>query len=198
MQNTKLDDLVTKVGDYVTSYLRNNLSEKLSFHNLSHTYEVIDAVKEIGKYCKLSQTQLAIVTVAAWFHDCGYANAYKGHEDESMKLANDFLKKQFCNSEFIDSVLSCIEATRYPQKPRTLEEMVICDADLYHFTRPDYPAYEGALRSELYSYLQLGHSQDEWNEKNCQMLITHKYFTNYGQQVLQKFKEVNLERMKCN
>lgn len=166
--------LIYNVADYASSYLRDNLSEKLLFHNTQHTYEVVEAVKEIGKYSHLSETQFATVTVAAWFHDCGYAITYKGHEDESKKIAADFLRKQSYPEGFINSVLACIEATRYPQHPQSPEAKVICDADLYHFTRPDYHKYEEALRLEFNTFLSKKYGKEEWRNNNCEILRDRK------------------------
>lgn len=190
-------NLLNSVQDYVLHYLKNNLSPQLTFHNVNHTIEVVSAAREIGSHCDLSKEQFNIIQIAAWFHDCGYAEIYSGHENISKKIAEDFLKGHDCSEEVIKSVFDCIEATRYPQDPKTLEAQIVCDADLYHFTRPDYDSYEVALRIELRKYFKQAHSDREWAGINCEMLQTHQYFTNYGSEVLQKFKEVNLERMKC-
>lgn len=189
--------IIDQVSVYVSASLKERLSPRLLFHNSNHTYEVVAAAGEIGANSNLTELQLAIVTIAAWFHDCGYTVKYKDHEDESKRIANDFLKGQSYPDDFIRSVLACIEATRYPQQPRSIEEMVICDADLYHFTKPDYPHYEEALRLEWNDCLYLNYSRQEWEEVNCSVLLEHTYFTEYGKNVLQKFKDVNLERLKC-
>lgn len=192
-----MDNLIEAVSNYVTLFLTENLSESLHFHTIEHTYEVVEASIEIGAQNDLSQEDLLILQVAAWFHDCGYANVYVGHEEESKKIAEKFLSNFGCEKDRITCVLNCIEATKFPQKPSSLLEKVLCDADLYHLTRTNYQKYEKGLRKEFEIYLGLQYSDEEWLLKNCQFLNDHQYCTGYGQQVLAKFKEVNIQLIHC-
>ncbi|MFY7816175.1 MAG: HD domain-containing protein [Chryseobacterium taeanense] len=190
-----MDNLVEAVSSYVTLFLSENLSEDFSFHCMGHTYDVVNAVREIGAQSNLSEEEMLILKVAAWFHDCGYVNLYIGHEEESKKIAQNFLENFGCEKDFIDAVLSCIASTKYPPKPSSLLEKVLCDADLYHLTLPNYSKYEKALRQEFEKYLGLIYTDEEWLEKNLSFLKNHEYYTDYGQKVLAKFKEVNIQLM---
>lgn len=191
-----MNSLVEAVSSYVILFLSENLSDELVFHNINHTYEVVVAAKEIGSQCDLSDNEMLVLEVAAWFHDCGYANTYLGHENESKKIAKDFLENYGCENDFISSVLNCIESTKYPPKPSSLIEKVLCDADLYHLTRANYPKYEKALRREFEIFLKLIYTDEEWLKKNCWFLSEHTYYTGFGQKVLSKFKETNIQ-MHC-
>ncbi|MFT3737555.1 MAG: hypothetical protein QM786_02235 [Breznakibacter sp.] len=92
--------------------------------------------------------------------------------------------------------LACIEATRFPQNPESPEAEVLADADLYHFTKTDYSKYERRMRTEFKTYLGKTYTDNEWDETNYGLLNSHSYFTVYGKTVLQKVKEVNIERLK--
>lgn len=188
-----MNTLLEAVSSYVTAFLTENLSDQLSFHNIGHTYEVVDAAYEIGLQCNLSSEEINVLQIAAWFHDCGYAHVYKGHEDESKKIAKSFLENFSCAKSFIESVLNCIESTKYPQNPSSLIEKVLCDADMYHLTRPNYSKYEKALRLEFEKYLGLVCSDEDWRIKNSNFFQSHEYYTEYGQKILSKFKEINLQ-----
>ncbi|SKB39996.1 HD domain-containing protein [Daejeonella lutea] len=191
------EKLIPAVQSFVLKFLTENLPENLSFHNVNHTLEVVHAAKEISGQVELSEEQLRIIQVAAWFHDCGYARAYTGHENFSKEIAAEFLTEQDYGESFIKQVQDCIEATRYPQKPHTMEARILCDADLYHFTKPDYHCYEIALRSELEIYFKNKYTDPQWARINCSMLEHHEYFTDYGKDILQQFKAINMERMRC-
>jgi predicted metal-dependent HD superfamily phosphohydrolase len=95
-------------------------------------------------------------------------------------------------------VLSCIDATHYPQVPHSIESQVLCDADFFHLTRPDYKKYEEGLREEFKIFLNKEYTDAEWKEINCAMLCSHQYFTEYGKNVLQKLKEINLKSLTCS
>lgn len=92
-------------------------------------------------------------------------------------------------------VSSCILATRFPQQPKNKPEEILCDADFYHFSRTDYTAHEQQLRKEWEIHLHLKYTDDEWDKLNYEMLKDHKYFTTYGQTVLQERKKENLKKL---
>lgn len=192
-----MDNLVEAVKNYMILFLSENLPDDLYFHNIGHTYDVVDAVCEIGLQAGLSEEEMHIVQVSAWFHDCGYANTYIGHEDESKKLAKLFLDNFGCEKDFTEAVLKCIESTKYPPKPNSLLEKVMCDADMYHLARANYSKYDKAIRREFEIYLGLVYTDEEWQAKNCNFLIHHQYYTDYGQKILSKFKDVNIQLLQC-
>lgn len=190
-----MDNLLKNVSKYVITLLTNKLSSNLRFHNINHTYEVVESAKEIGEQSSLSDDKMLILLTAVWFHDCGYVNTYINHEEESKKIAKQFLENFGCDKEFNEQVLNCIEATKYPQRPYSLIEKVLCDADMYHFTKVNYPKYEKAIRYEFEKYLGLKYTNKEWRKTNYETLVKHNYFTDYGKAVLTKFKEVNTRLM---
>lgn len=198
MQSVELpESILNAVEQFVPAFLKENLSASLAFHDIGHTLDVVKASKEIGLHSNLTPLQLNVVQIAAWFHDCGYTDVYTGHETSSKKIAADFLISRSYPDKLIETVNGCIEATRYPQSPQTPEAKVVCDADLYHFTKPDYHNYEQSLRDEFAVYFKKMYSDEEWARTNCEMMINHAYFTDYGKEVLQKFKEINIENMRC-
>lgn len=187
-----MNNLLQEIKEYVVVLLTDNLSEELTFHNLGHTFEVVEAVQKIIGQTALSEEDSLIVQTAAWFHDCGYAICYKGHEEESKRIAKEFLENFGCKKVFIERVLQCIESTKFPQHPVSDIEKIICDADMFHLTRTNYYQYEKALRLEFEKYLGLIFTNEEWKMENNDFLRNHQYFTEYGQNILTKFKEVNV------
>ncbi len=188
-------DIINIVRDYVLELLSGKLPNDIGFHDVMHTQEVVKAAIEIAGECHFTPKQLEIVTLAAWFHDCGYTTTYTNHEDSSKTIAADFLNRNNYSKEDIKRILDCIEATRFPQNPKSPEEEVLADADLYHFTKPDYFKYEQRLRKEFKTYLGKTFTDMEWAETNYNLLKNHSYYTMYGKNVLQKIKEVNIERL---
>lgn len=192
-----LEQKLQKVSAFVYQFLKSELPDNLYFHNISHTLEVVRAVTEIGVNEGLSVGDLEPVKIAAWFHDSGYHSKYLGHEDESIRIAGEFLKNNLYPSDKTEIVISCIQATRYPQAPLSLQEEILCDADLYHFSRPDYGEHEQNLRKEWGAYFNKFYTDEEWAKDNCQLLLSHRYFTRYGKRVLQVRKEQNIAIMQC-
>ncbi len=189
--------IIIQVDEFVSNLLKTKISPDLKFHSYSHTKEVVFSVQELCLQCEKPELDTEVVILAAWFHDCGYSQKYVGHEEISCKIATDFLKEKKVPSKFIQLINDCIMATVYPQTPKTLEAEILCDSDFFHFARTDYGIHEHKLREEWSICLDKNYTDAEWHELNCKLLSNHQYFTKYGRDVLQKFKEVNIRLMSC-
>jgi predicted metal-dependent HD superfamily phosphohydrolase len=187
-------NLLGEIEKYISSLLNRELAPPVSFHTLAHTRTVVAAVAEIGAISGLTAAQLELVQIAAWFHDTGYCYTYIGHEEESKKIAQQYLTQHGMADAEIQQVLACIEATKMPQRPLTLMEEVLCDADLYHLSQDSYLEKEALLREEWAGCLLQCFTDEEWNRMNDAFLIRHQYFTGYGRDVLQKRKEIWLKK----
>lgn len=181
--------------EYVKKLLADHLPDEMFFHNLIHTNLVVKAACEIGAACVLKSEELTILQISAWFHDTGYCYIYEGHEEKSVSIAATFLKQLKADEEFINNVTGCINATCMPQKPENLMQQILCDADMYHLSVDRYPTYAENLRKEWEAIMGKSYSDREWQELNVAMLVNHRYFTDYGQTVLQQNKLKNIHLM---
>ncbi len=189
-------DLLEQVQLYVEALLEENLTQNIVFHTLRHTKEVVAAVQVIGSNSGLSAYEMEVCVTAAWFHDTGYIEAYKDHESKSKQIAETFLKDQKQSSEFIEAVLNCIEATRFPQKPTNALEKIICDADMFHLSTPDYFDKAELLRQELNHFREDPVSRLVWMRRNKKFFKEHSFFTAYGQKEMESLKKVNYNNIK--
>ncbi|CAH0999213.1 hypothetical protein LEM8419_00510 [Neolewinella maritima] len=182
--------ILYRAGHYVTQLLIKQLPKDRVFHNLHHTINVMQGALKIGKAEGLTEEELEIVMLAAWFHDTGHVKTYTGHEVVSMQLAQEWLEKENYPADRIAAVLRCIEVTTMPQRPVTKIESVMCDADLYHLSFNTYDHYQEMLREEWRRELGIEVSDEDWNEQNAAFLSSHHYFTDYGKKVLECRKSV--------
>jgi hypothetical protein len=173
-------DIIDKVQEFVLELLSGRLHNWMYFQTVTHTQEVVKAAIEIAEESRFSPKQLEVIT---------------NHEDSSKSIAADFLRKYDYPEEDIMQVLACIEATRFPQTPKSPEAEVLADADLYHLIKPDYPKYEQSLREELNTFFRKTCSDKKWDKINYALLKKHSYYTTYGKTFLQMFKEVNVKRL---
>ena len=86
--------LLEEVENYVVSKFQEKLPKELCYHDILHTREVVEHAYQIGKGENLTEEELEIVAIAAWFHDIGYIEQYVGHEEESQVMADEFLKSK--------------------------------------------------------------------------------------------------------
>ena len=187
--------LLKKIPDYVFKLFKDKLSNKFVYHNFNHTEEVANAAQRIGKKSGLNNSDLEIVTIAAWFHDTGYVEGAENHEQRSIDIAKDFLRKKNYPEEKIAKVVSCIKATKMPQSPKDLLGEVICDADLYHLGSENFAEKSALLRLEWEKKDNKKYNDNEWLEINLNMLSQHKYFTKYAHKEYDRLKTTNLLKL---
>jgi predicted metal-dependent HD superfamily phosphohydrolase len=194
--NIKAEKIVKDVATFVKTLFDNELPEGMYFHNLDHTNNVVESVTEIGIMSgSLTTMEQTIVSLAAWFHDCGYCHTYIGHEDSSISIATNFLNEQHCDITLIVQVTACIAATKVPQRPQNLLQELLCDADMAHLAKSNYIDYANRLKQEWQIHLNKHFSEKQWRDLNLELLTQHKYFTAYGKDVLEVEKLKNIERL---
>ncbi len=189
-------NILEKAHEFAKSYLPPSDSEKFPYHNYTHTLEVVEAAREIGKHCELSEDEMEMVELAAWLHDIGYVISKSDHEEESKNLANKFLDDQQYDDKKILLIEHCIEATKMPQKPTSLMEKVLCDADLYHLSTKSFQEKGLLLRKEFELNETMSFTDEEWKKENLNFVLQHRYFTNYGQTILAPKKDANFKALK--
>ena len=189
-------ELIRKSRSYAEGVLK-NLPKDYTYHNLDHTTQVVTAAEEIGRQSGLSDSELESVLIAAWLHDTGYEQSCDHHEEGSIQSAVRLLQEWGASKEKIDQVRGLIKATCMPQTPTTVPEKVLCDADLSHLGDENILEHGEQLRHEFETVKNLRFETDaEWIKYNLKFFKEHKYFTPYGQAVLEERKRKNIKRFK--
>ncbi|NJO88535.1 MAG: HD domain-containing protein, partial [Chloroflexia bacterium] len=122
------NELIHKVEQYVSRYLQEHFSEEYVFHNLEHIRNVVDAVGAIAAGYPLTPAEFEILQLAAWFHDVGYGEGPKGHEERSATIAKAFLEKENYDKVNLQKVEQAILCTKRNEKPITVIDQILCDA----------------------------------------------------------------------
>ncbi|WP_196889601.1 Pycsar system effector family protein [Aureivirga sp. CE67] len=190
------NNILEEIKDFIFQEFKTKLSAEFVYHNYNHTLDVVKAAKEIGKGENISEKDLEIVTIAAWFHDIGHVNSYKDHEEESKKIAKEFLENKNYPKEAIEKVLGCINATKIPQSPKNLLEQILCDADLFHFGNADCFEKSDLLRAEWEILDVQKFSDIAWLENTLDFLKSHRFCTDYAFEKLNGTKAENLLKLK--
>ena len=187
--------IINEVSTYCKEILISGKCASLPFHNLTHTMEVVDAVKKISEKEGISADEREILVIAAWFHDNGFIQKYAGHEEVSMSFAKEFLETKEYSKDGIDQVTKCIAATKVPQNPTIPLAELLCDADLFHVSTPNFFYRKLLLRKEWEMELGNTFTDLEWHHLNLDFLQNHKYLTRYGKEVLSKGQDKNIEKV---
>lgn len=192
------DSLLLKDAQaYVSDLFLNKVSKSVRFHTLQHTQEVVAACETMADYYQVPEADRLVLLLAAWFHDTGFSSGQAhDHETISVQILTEFMAAHAAPAEQTARIVKCINATRMPQSPASMIEMIICDADLFHLGTDNFKEKSRLLRNELREFGGELISKNEWRHNNIAFLEAHKYFTSYGQERLQPVKEKNLERLK--
>lgn len=189
--------IVEKAAEFVTARYNEKVPGWALYHNLTHTLEVVEATREIGEGMKLSADDMEVVLLAAWFHDLGYAEGAEGHEERSARRAEEFLRKEKYPEARLSAVLSCIRATVIPQRPETVLQEVLCDADVSHLGKRRFKAHSDLLRMEWELRTDTSFSDVEWLKKNIEFATRCGFHTKFARKEYGARRSRNLARLQA-
>jgi len=189
------DSILSQIENYVFEYFKNNAPAENVYHNISHVQFVVNMVKEISDKTGVSEEDLEILQISAWFHDLGHIKTWEGHEEVSAKLAEKYLNDINYPKASIKKVVGCILATRIPHKPNNLLEEIICDADIAHIGTKDFFDLSDLLKLEIETRKNKKLPDSEWLNKNIEFLTKSKFFTKYAKKTFEETKNTNLLKL---
>lgn len=171
------EKLLGQARTHVRQWFATRMPKHMRFHDLDHTMSVTRTAVALGRSMKLPEHELRVLSFAALFHDCGYAQAYAGHEEKSADLAEAFLRKRGVNERDIGRVRGLILATRPGRPVRSVLQSVLRDADSAKAGQADFEEKGDRLRSELEQVLSKRFSTKEWAALNLKYLQAHRFLT---------------------
>lgn len=187
--------LLADTEKYITDFFKEHIPTEYVFHDIQHTKNVVEAVLLIGEAFSLTEKELEILQLAAWFHDLGYAEGSEGHEERGCAVAEEFLSQKDYPPEDIDQIKACILATKVPHQPKDLLEEIICDADLSHLGKDIYWDRCGRLRQELVLTKKMLMSEQEWVDFELDFMLQHQYQTEVGTALYNKRKRKHIRQL---
>ncbi|NND64109.1 MAG: HD domain-containing protein [Flavobacteriaceae bacterium] len=188
-----MDDILEATDNFVLNLFKEKLPGTFLYHNYTHAKRVLKSVNEILEESELSKEDALVLQLSALLHDTGYIEKREGHEEESAKIARDFLTQQKADENLIKKVEECILATKFVDDPKNELEEIICDADASHFGKKYFNEASEFLRQELIAQDVINYTPAEWREENMKVLIEqHQYYTQYALKNWQPVKEKNL------
>jgi predicted metal-dependent HD superfamily phosphohydrolase len=189
-------ELLKKVSAYVVQFFAEHPHEHLYYHNLTHTVKILEAANKINAHYDLNEKDNFVVSAAIWFHDTGILTAgLADHEAKSVEIAENFFKKTDLGQQEITEIKNCILSTKLPQRPNSLTEKIICDADLFNLGTIEFGENNKLVRKENEEFKHEKVSDDKWRAGTIALLRSHHYHTEYCQSLLNKTKEENLESL---
>jgi predicted metal-dependent HD superfamily phosphohydrolase len=188
--------MIEHIEKYCVELLSSPEIERFSYHNLDHTLEVVQNVKYITAAMDINPRDTELLVIAAWFHDTGFIQKYKGHEEVSKQIAKNFLEDLNVDQTTIEEICDCIEATKMPPSPATVLAEILCDADIFHISNLHFFYKKILLRKEWEVFCDMSVTDKEWHLLNIDFLEKCSFRSTYGKNFLEIGKQENVERVK--
>ncbi|MDX8554704.1 DUF5706 domain-containing protein [Tenacibaculum sp. 1B UA] len=190
-----MNSLIQETEQFVIDLLNENLDKNFVYHNIAHTQRVVEKSLELIEGESFSEEQQQILTLAAWFHDVGYTVNLENHEEESIKIATEFLKTKEASGSVIDEVSRLIASTKMGAKPQTELEKVLKDADCSHVGSKNYADFNELLRKERELVCNKKIKTVEWDDANLEFLTMHRFYTSKASKLWEKQKSKNIAQL---
>ncbi|WP_373056125.1 Pycsar system effector family protein [Zunongwangia sp. H14] len=188
-----MNNLIEKAEKFVQNLFREELPNTYIYHDYKHTQRVVKSTKELIASSEINVKEEEALLLAAWLHDTGYTKTYKGHEEESIKIASCFLKENNATEELIQKVCTLIKATKFSVQPESEAEKIIRDADSSHVAKDYFTDTSEFLRQELELHNIRKFTHMEWLQENIKFFTEkHQYYTDHALKEWKPKKEENL------
>jgi len=177
---------------FIIEKLGKELNPAYTYHCIGHTLDVYNASLRLIEMEGISRKESGLIEIASLYHDSGMLVTYKDHETASVELASRFLPGFGYTPDEISLISSLIMVTRLPQKASTLNEQVMCDADLDYLGRDDFFIHSFELQNEWNVCGIRKTNLSEWLNIQISFLGEHQYFTKSASVLRNKKKSDNL------
>lgn len=184
-----------KAERHIMKVLEDGLSDKLYYHCIDHTKDVVRAAESIAIQEGVTDEGLYLLKSAATYHDAGFVEDYDKNEPIGARMAEEILPNYGYTPEQIEIVKQLIYVTEIPHNPTNKLEEIMCDADLDYLGRSDFHMIADRLRRELREHKKIN-SDRSWDELQVSFLSQHKYFTETAKRNRDAKKAQNLEEIK--
>ena len=182
-----------KLDNYLSFFLTKNKAIDAPYHNLYHTFCVIENCFKISKDENLSEPEIRILVLAALFHDFGHSHG-KETDDKNVKLAQEkFLEASQESDEDNNKIIELILATQYPyvisDEKLSLSQKILRDADMMQMFEKNFlqQIWVGLLQQELKK------SPKEAVELQLKFMQSAKFYTNYAKKVNKELLPIRIK-----
>lgn len=190
------NQIVKQAEDQVVGLYQSAANSNLPYHNLDHTRSVVNRANEIAAHYELTERDITVLNIAAWFHDTGHLYTDPvSHEEKSVELMKEWMSSKNGYAELSEDIESAILSTKFSTVPESLVQQIIKDADTYHLGQPEFKKIDRQLRKEM-ELRKVDTMLMDWKRNTLNLLESHQYFTSYCKNLLDTGKRKNIERIK--
>lgn len=185
---------LSNLTEFIVEKMKRELPPFIVYHSVEHTLDVHNAALRLAELEGLDEGGIRLVRAAALLHDYGITKAFIDHEDLSAEIAGKYLPSFGFLPEEISKIQQMILTTKLPQDAKSLEEQILCDADLDYLGRNDFFIIGQKLRLE-WELVGNKVSLCDWYVIQMNFLKNHTYFTRSAMELRNERKMQNLDEI---
>ncbi|TKB98750.1 Pycsar system effector family protein [Pedobacter cryophilus] len=189
------ESLIDHISVFVFDLFKEKLSTNYLYHNYIHTQQTVEAAEKIAKGYDINSTEKEDLLIAAWMHDTGYTKGYKNHEEESVKIAEGFLGKDFPKAR-LELIKALILSTKVDEKHANILEEILHDADYINIGKSNFFERAELLRFEWELVYEKTYTDLEWAQVQLDFIISKNFKTTYAQAKYGDKREKNIQQQK--
>ncbi len=192
----KRSSVIEKARVYVEEFIDANHDSRFEYHNSAHTNTVAEVALLIAESEEdITNRSKENLILAALFHDAAYYKGRKDHEQNGVKMAQEFLKDFDVSEAQLQEIERLILATKIPHMASDLLERIIQDADMSHLGSEDYmESTFKTLKNEMMNNSEAPDGMD-WLDLCIKFLEYHEYQTAYAKEHFGEIKKQNLIKL---
>lgn len=187
-------DLTLEAENYVFNFFSSK-KETLFYHNYDHTIRVVKLAGMLSDQMNLDEKDKLVLKIAGLFHDTGYIISPQDHEKKSAEICAEFLEGFEVHNDFIEKTEAVILASRIGEKPKTLLDKIMKDADCGHLIHKDFLSYSDLLRREQEIEKQISIDNGSWVDDTLDFFSKHRFYTEYAKDNWQELKEKTIFKL---
>ncbi len=190
-----LPSIVFRIEAYVKDWYLTKVPRWRTFHNLTHTSEVVQSCKQLANHYAIENEDYFALVTAAWFHDTGFSQGDLNHELHSATIAEGFLSSYEIENNILVMIRELILATKVPTSPNSLHQQILCDCDLQHLGSANYAEWSLLLKKEVERQKGTPYSDESWNNENIKFFKSHHFYTDFARDQWGPQKQKNLSQL---
>ncbi len=181
--------LIQKAEQSIREHFKNPTMEQLHYHNIEHTEIVVERVIQALHKQEMRDEEKNNVIIAAWFHDVGYLYDYDNHEEKSIELCTEFLRKKQIDENRINEICKMINSTKFQVIPRNEKEALLKDIDIAYALYTNFNSKGDLLKKEKEIKLNKQIDDAEWTNSQITFLNEIRFYSSYGRESFNKILE---------
>lgn len=188
--------IIKQAEERVIDLYNSSRNENLVYHSIDHARNVVEKVNEIAAHYELSENDVIVLNIAAWFHDTGHLfTDPSSHEQKSVELMKEWLADKGKYAALMNEIEQTILATKLSTPPDGLVQEIIKDADTYHFGTAELKKTDKLMKNEMVLRNQ-GTILTDWKKNTLYLLESHQFYTSYCKDLLDAGKQKNMAKLK--